>query len=50
VGSTIGGGGSIATLRNQNAVVVKIVSTSQGLKLTLSASGVRMTIEKPETQ
>jgi hypothetical protein len=26
------------------------VSTSQGLKLTLSASGVRMTIEKPGTQ
>jgi len=49
VGSTIGGGGSIATLRNQNDVVIKIVSTSQGLKLTLSASGVRMRIEKPET-
>ncbi|HKE12574.1 MAG TPA: DUF1134 domain-containing protein, partial [Myxococcota bacterium] len=49
IGSTIGGGGSIATLRNQNGVVIKIVSTSQGLKLTLSASGVRMRIEKPET-
>jgi hypothetical protein len=50
IGSTIGGGGSIATLRNQNGVVIKIVATSQGLKLTLSASGVRMTIEKPGTQ
>ncbi|HME68513.1 MAG TPA: hypothetical protein VKM54_01430 [Myxococcota bacterium] len=50
VGSTIGGGGSIATLRNQNGVVIKIVATTQGLKLTLSASGVRMTIEQPGTQ
>jgi hypothetical protein len=50
VGSTIGGGGSIATLRNQNGVVIKIVATSQGLKLTLSASGVRMTIDKPQVQ
>ncbi len=50
VGSAIGGGGSIATLRNQNGVVIKIVATTQGLKLTLSASGVRMTIEKPATQ
>jgi hypothetical protein len=50
VGSTIGGGGAIATMRNQNGVVIKIVATSQGLKLTLSASGVRMTIDKPQVQ
>lgn len=50
VGSTIGGGGSIASLRNQNGVMIKIVATTQGLKLTLSASGVRMKLEKPGTQ
>jgi hypothetical protein len=47
IGSTIGGGGSVATLRNQNDVVIHIVATTQGLKLTLNASGVRMKIEQP---
>jgi hypothetical protein len=46
-GSTIGGGGSVATMRNQNGVVIKLVATAQGIKLTLSASGVRMRIEPP---
>jgi hypothetical protein len=50
IGSTIGGGGSVATLRNQNGVVIHIVATTQGLKLTLNASGVRMTIEQPGTR
>ncbi len=50
VGSTVGGAGSVASLRNQNDVVIRIVATSQGLKLTLSASGVRMKIEPPEAQ
>ncbi|HTF32312.1 MAG TPA: DUF1134 domain-containing protein [Myxococcota bacterium] len=47
IGSTIGGGGSVATLRNQNDVVIHLVATTQGLKLTLNASGVRMKIEQP---
>ena len=50
IGSTIGGGGSVATLRNQNGVVIHIVATTQGLKLTLNASGVRMRIVQPATQ
>jgi hypothetical protein len=50
VGSTIGGGGSVASLRNQNGVVIRVVATNQGLKLTLSASGVRMTIGPPAAQ
>jgi hypothetical protein len=50
IGSTIGGGGSVATLRNQNGVVIHIVATTQGLKLTLNASGVRMRIVQPGTQ
>jgi len=49
-GTTIGGGGSVATMRNQNGVVIKLVATAQGLKLTLSASGVRMRIERPAAQ
>ncbi|HBZ71853.1 MAG TPA: hypothetical protein DEP35_19855 [Deltaproteobacteria bacterium] len=50
VGSTIGGGGSVASLRNQNDVVIRIVATTQGLRLTLSASGVQMKIEAPAAQ
>jgi len=49
-GSAIGGGGTVATMRNQNDVVIKIVATTQGLKLTLAASGVQMRIEQPATQ
>jgi len=49
-GTTIGGGGSVASMRNQNGVVIKLVATAQGLKLTLSASGVRMRIEQPAAQ
>jgi hypothetical protein len=49
VGSTIGGGGSVATMRNQNGVVIRVVSTTQGLNLTLSASGVSMRIQGEST-
>ncbi len=47
VGSTIGGGGQVSTMRNQNGVTIDLVTTSQGLKLTLSASGVSLRIEPP---
>jgi hypothetical protein len=43
-GATVAGGGSIATLRNQNGVTIEGVSTQQGLRLTLAPSGVSITL------
>jgi hypothetical protein len=40
VGATLAGGGSVAALQNQNGVVIHFHSTTQGLKLNLSPSGV----------
>jgi hypothetical protein len=45
-GVTIAGGGSATAMQNQNGVVVQIVSTTQGLKFALAASGVSMKIKK----
>ena len=45
-GATVAGGGSIATMRNQNGVRVTLRSTSRGLKFTLGASGVTMNIKQ----
>jgi hypothetical protein len=44
-GATVGGGGGVATMRNQNGVVIDVVSTTQGLKLTIGAGGVKMAIK-----
>jgi hypothetical protein len=45
-GATVGGGGSIATMQNQNGVRVTLRSTSRGIKFTLGASGVTMNIKQ----
>jgi hypothetical protein len=45
-GATVGGGASATAMKNQNGVTVNLVSTSQGLKFTLGASGVSMKIKK----
>jgi hypothetical protein len=45
-GLTVGGGASATTMKNQNGVLVEIVSTTKGLKFTLAASGVSMRIKK----
>jgi hypothetical protein len=45
-GATIAGGASVTAMKNQNGVTVNLVSTSQGLKWSLSASGVDMKISK----
>jgi hypothetical protein len=45
-GMTIAGGGSATAMQNQNGVVINIVSTTQGLKFALAASGVSMKIKK----
>ena len=41
-GGTLGGGGTVAAMRNQNGVVIKLTSTTQGLSLTLAAEGVKI--------
>src|SRR5262245_54676674 len=45
-GATVAGGGSVATMRNQNGVRVTLRSTSRGIKFTLGASGVSMNIKQ----
>ncbi|HTF36046.1 MAG TPA: hypothetical protein VK714_20360 [Myxococcota bacterium] len=45
-GATVGGGGSVSTMRNQNGVVIDSVSTSKGLKISLAAGGVKIKLKK----
>ena len=40
VGATFAGGGFVAALENQNGVIIHFHSTTQGLRLNLSANGV----------
>ena len=39
-GATVGGGAGVVIMQNQNGVVMKLTSTSQGVQLTLAAAGV----------
>ena len=39
-GLTVAGGGSVAVLRNEHGVVIKLHATTQGLRFNLSADGV----------
>jgi hypothetical protein len=39
-GLTIGGGGSATYLKNDHGVVIKLLATSEGLRLNLSGNGV----------
>lgn len=43
-GLTIAGGGSAATMRNQNGVTIHLVSTTRGLKITLALGGIHLEI------
>ena len=43
-GATVAGGGGAAYLKNQNGVVIKLNSTSTGLRFNLSASGVTLKV------
>src|SRR5262249_5654633 len=47
-GATVGGGGSVATMRNQNGVRITLRSTRQGVKFTLGASGVSLNIQQQQ--
>lgn len=43
-GVAVAGGGSVASLRNQNGVVIDKVTTAQGVRLTLAPGGVNITL------
>jgi len=43
-GATLGGGASIAAMQNQNGVVIHLTSTTQGLSLSLAASGMKLSL------
>ena len=43
-GATLGGGGNIAAMRNQNGVVIHLTSTTEGLSLSLAASGMKIAL------
>jgi len=44
-GATIAGGEGVAYLRSQNSVVIRLDSTTEGLRFNLSASGVTLKVE-----
>jgi hypothetical protein len=43
-GLTLGGGGSIAEMRNENGVTIQLDSTTEGLSVSVAASGVQISI------
>ena len=43
-GATLGGGGNIAAMKNQNGVMIQMSTTTAGLSLTLAAEGVRISM------
>lgn len=45
-GATLAGGGSVAALENQNGVIIHFHSTTEGLKLNLSPSGVAVRLKQ----
>ncbi len=44
-GLTVAGGGSAAVLRNEHGVVIKLLSTTEGLRFNLSGDGVGVKLE-----
>ncbi len=45
-GATVGGGATVAYLKNEHGVVIKLHSTTVGLRFTLSADGVHIRLQK----
>lgn len=45
-GATVGGGGGATAMQNQNGVVIKLVSTTQGLTFKLATEGVKIALKK----
>lgn len=44
-GMTVGRGGSAAVLKNQHGVVIKLLSTNEGLSFNLAANGVQIKLK-----
>jgi hypothetical protein len=44
-GATVIAGGSVAYLKNENGVVIKLHSQTQGLRFNLSADGMKITLQ-----
>ena len=45
-GAAVGGGGGVASMQNQNGVVIKAKATTRGLKLKLGVDGVKIDLAK----
>jgi hypothetical protein len=45
-GATLGGGGAVTAMQNQNGVVIKMRSTTQGVDLNLSVDGVAFKLQR----
>jgi hypothetical protein len=45
-GAAAGGGGGVLAMRNQNGVVIEVRGTSQGIKLEIGVSGVKLAVKK----
>jgi len=43
-GATLGGGGNISAMKNQNGVVIHLTSTTEGLSLSLAAEGLKISL------
>ena len=43
---TVAGGAGVLKMKNQNGVVIELVSTTQGVNLKLALEGVKITLEK----
>jgi hypothetical protein len=48
-GGALGGGGSIATMRNQRGVVINLTGTSQGVNIMIGVQGMKITLEGAST-
>jgi hypothetical protein len=45
-GITVAGGASAGSMKNQNGVLINLISTTQGVKFSFGAAGVSMKIKK----
>ncbi|HXM26588.1 MAG TPA: hypothetical protein VN957_11255 [Chthoniobacterales bacterium] len=43
-GLTLGGGASVAEMRNENGVTIQLDSTTEGLSVSVAATGVQVSI------
>jgi len=45
-GATVGGGGAVVALKNQNGVEMALIATTQGVKFALAGAGVSIKLKK----